>query len=555
MYEMKKTNRWRKPKQALRRCFALSVAVLTLFGQGVTGAFAASYSDTESHWGAAAIEKWSGYDVLHGNGDGSFAPDRDMSVAELATVLTNAFGYTETGNPSVSPSVPSWGQANVKKAVTAGVIASAETGLPLTRELAAKIIANAFGIEPVPGDASFADAAAVSSAYKPYVNALGAAGLFKGDTAGNFMPKKGFTRAEIVQVFDNAITDIVRESKAASSAKSVLVNAPGLTLSAGTVNGDLIIGQGVGDGDVTLDGVTVKGRLILYGGGADSVHVKGNSVIPAVLANKVFGASVRLSVESDTASVGTVSVVAESKAVVEGNVAKIEAVSQKAVTSAGEIVSAEPARETSIEIKGGEVGEVSIEAADVALAVSEGSTVASLNISNANASVTVASGATVTKATVAASDVMIEGEGKLAEVTVTAESEGGVTVAVSGTQIKNESGASVSTSVTVGAGDDVAPGAETPSTPSGGGGGGGNSGNNVVDRSDTTAKYGSYNISISHLADLTFVVVEPVSGSVASVAIVAGGKSVPGVKQNSGQYRAVLDGNYGLSEIAVTITP
>jgi hypothetical protein len=535
--------------------------VLTLLGQGATSAFAGSYEDTGTHWGARVIDKWSEYDVLRGNGDGTFAPDRDMSVAELATVLTRAFGYAETGEASVSSSVPTWAREDVKKAVAAGVIASEETGLALTRELAAKVLAKAFGVEPTEEAAPFADAESVSAAHKPYVSALGAAGLFKGDESGDFMPAKGFTRAEIMQVFDNAVTDIVRESETFSSKGSFIVNAPGVTLTGGVVKGDLIVGQGVGDGDVTLDGVTIEGRLILYGGGADSVRIKGNSVIPTVLANKTFGAPVRVVVEGGAASVGTISVVAESKTVVEGDVAKIEIVAPSTVTTEGEIETASVARETSVEIKGGAVGEVNVTAENVSLTVSAGATVSSLNVGGSNASIEVATGATVKEVTVATSDVTIEGAGEVATVTVTAESEGGVTIAVPSARVNNESGADVSAGgdKTIGAGTtDSTPAAPSGGGGSGGGGGGGGGGGNgvEVDRSDGKAKRADHGISVSHLAGLTLVVVEPVAdeADVAGVSIKAGEENVSGIKQAGGRYRAVLYGDYGLSEITVTIT-
>jgi hypothetical protein len=57
----------------------------------------------------------------------------------------------------------------------------------------------------------------------------------------------------------------------------------------------------------------------------------------------------------------------------------------------------------------------------------------------------VATGATVKEAVVSASDVSIGGAGKVESVTVTEESQGGVTITTPGTTVKNESDASVPT--------------------------------------------------------------------------------------------------------------
>jgi hypothetical protein len=262
------------PRGAPSRLIIPLIVGFAAFCLSAVAASAESYSDTDGHWGASVIEKWSEYDVLHGDGDGTFAPNRDMSVAELATVLVNAFGYPETGTPpTIAPSVPSWAKDNVRKAVAAGVIRSDETGLTLTRELAAKIIANAFGVAPVSGPTKFADDDSVSAAYKPYVAALGALAVFNGGERGDFMPKKGFTRAEIMQTLDNAVSDIVSGDKSADTGKSVIINKDGVTLTAVTVKGDLIIGQGVGEGDVTLTDVKIEGSLVVLGGGEKSIHI------------------------------------------------------------------------------------------------------------------------------------------------------------------------------------------------------------------------------------------------------------------------------------------
>jgi uncharacterized repeat protein (TIGR02543 family) len=477
-----------------RRFTALLVAVLTAFVAFSVPAFAEHYSDTANHWGAAVIEKWSDYDVLQGDGDGTFAPNRDMSVAELATVLAKTFGYTDVGNPAISQAVPSWAIENVKKAVTAGVIGPDETDMALTRELAAKILAKAFEIAPVPGATAFTDDAAVSAAYRPYARALSEIGAFKGDTAFNFMPKKGFTRAEIMQVLDNTVTDIVKESTSAASDKALIVNTPGVILTGGTAVGDIIIAQGVGNGDVTLTDVEIKGRLIIEGGGNASVHIRGNSTIPNIVANKTFGVPVRVVVESADASVGTVTVAADSKAIIETvNNAAIDRITLEPKVEASaagviEAVASEAKTELTIAAK---ATEVSIEAADVKLAlaataqvesvisaasaanaeitVASGATVAILEIGGEGTSVTVNSGATVNEATIAASDVTIAGAGKLNSVTVTGADTDNVAVTVPGATVENDSGATVS----LGGGKTVDAGGSGEVAASGSGGPGG----------------------------------------------------------------------------------
>jgi hypothetical protein len=140
-------------------------------------AFAAgnSYPDVPSdHWASNVITKWStdGYDVLKGNSDGTFAPSRELSLGELATILSRTFGYTERVAAAVTPD---WADESVEKAIAAGVIAKADeidASVAVTREQAVRYIALAYNVAPVDGSTTFADDSSIGAAYKPYVNAF-----------------------------------------------------------------------------------------------------------------------------------------------------------------------------------------------------------------------------------------------------------------------------------------------------------------------------------------------------------------------------------------------
>jgi hypothetical protein len=418
-------------------------------GEGITTMVAPRYPDVVGHWGRSAIEKWSNYDVLHGNDLGTFDPDGELDVTQLAQILVNTFGYTESYTGSLSGYSSTWGEDVVRKAVAAGAIEAGEAALPLTRELAAKIVAKAFGISPVSGASKFSDDYAISSEYKPYAAAVGRAGIFNGNDYGELMPADAFSRAQIMQALDNAVTDIVKENKAAESAKSVILNKGGVTLSEGTIDGDLIIAQGVGDGDITLDGVTVNGRLVIFGGGANSIHINGKSSIANVTIAKTFGQAARFVVESADATVGTVTIIAESKATVAttngAEIAKIEVAPATEVSATGEVAAAEVTAATTVTISA-KAAEVEIAAENAALTISSGATITSLTVET-KAAVTVASGATVTAATIEASDVKLSGAGKVTAVTVTEDAKTGVEVKTSGTKVTVDADAgSVTTS-------------------------------------------------------------------------------------------------------------
>ena len=78
-----------------------------------------------------------------------------------------------------------------------------------------------------------------------------------------------YKRQEFAQIFANIIgTYIVSKGTYDKDIKgSVLIRTDDVELKDLTVDGDLIIGCGAADGKIVLDNVTVKGRLLVWGGG------------------------------------------------------------------------------------------------------------------------------------------------------------------------------------------------------------------------------------------------------------------------------------------------
>ena len=68
---------------------------------------------------------------------------------------------------------------------------------------------------------------------------------------------------------------------------SVLIRTDEVTLQNMTVDGDLIIGCGAADGKIVLDNVTVKGRLLVWGGGIKAVYCNNGTQMPEVVVARV----------------------------------------------------------------------------------------------------------------------------------------------------------------------------------------------------------------------------------------------------------------------------
>ena len=225
------------------------------------------YNDVPiSHWAYNSIMQWStgATPVLEGYGDGDFGPDLPIMSRDLDLILNRMLGVSDN----------QW-----------------YASTPITRERAAYQIAIALGVDPLNSPSvRFNDDAAINQQYRPYIYGLVQKGILNIDGIGGrqFGPALSLTRAEVVHICYNALSAIVDYNISNQSFdKTVIIRRPNITLQNVTIYGDLIIGQGAGNSAVTLNGVTVQGRVIIFGGNA--VNIGGNSDIDnAVLRSNTF---------------------------------------------------------------------------------------------------------------------------------------------------------------------------------------------------------------------------------------------------------------------------
>lgn len=227
------------------------------------------------------------------------------------------------------------------------------------------------------------------------------------------------TRGEFVQVMHNIFSDYISEGGTVTEVGggSVIVNVPDVTLKDCTVKGDLVIADGVGDGDVTLDNVSVEGRLVVRGGGLNSIHIVNNSKVSSdVVVTKVNG---NVRVYADATSGISMITVADGRddVVIEGTVGIVTVANTETpvVLRNATVVSLEvTAPSASVTLEDSKVNTVAVSAANATVELAGKTTVAAVQVDSAAEGVTVNTGADTRIETLkAGADVTVDGDGEV----------------------------------------------------------------------------------------------------------------------------------------------
>lgn len=272
------------------------------------------FSDMPEDWSRTAIENAVSNGLLTG-ANGKIMPDENLTRAQIAAILNRAFGGTEKASLESFSDVKSgsWYYDDMAKAVNMGTFIGSDGKLfpdnAITREEAFTALARAFRLTSTNTEAlnKFSDSASVSSWAKTSVAALVTAGYVNGSN-GKLNPATNITRAEFAQIMDNMVKSYITSAGTYTSISggNIMINTANVILKGVAINGDLIIGDGVGDGDVTLDSVIVSGRILVRGGGVNSIKVIGTSDVGSVVVARING-EVRV-VVSDNANVQVIEV-------------------------------------------------------------------------------------------------------------------------------------------------------------------------------------------------------------------------------------------------------
>lgn len=406
----------------------------------------AAFQDTAGHWAESAIGRMNDYHIVNGY-QGRFRPDETITRGEMAVVLDHVMRYQQMGDNQYMDLGQDFYTEALLKAGRAGVIQGANGRVrpndPILREEAVSMMARAFDVPAAKEPVGTPDGAGVSDWAAGQVSAFVRKGYLSASEP--FRPQEPITRAEVVSILNRMLSGYypMAGSFTEAAGGTVVVNTQDVVLRDMSIGGDLILAEGVQDGDIRLDNVTVEGRVLIRGGGAHSIHVTGTSKLGTVVMER-DGAAVRLAVE-DSAKVKNVMVGEKaSEAIVTGQVS--------AVTVAGS---------GTLKAQDAKIETISVTAPDASVELTGKSSVRAVEVAKSakNVDISVEKQASVRTVQVKADGAEISGAGKVSEVKADADH---IAVDTKDTTVKAAAG---TTGITAG-GQKVSAGSSSNSTPS-----------------------------------------------------------------------------------------
>lgn len=291
-----------------------TLALLLAGAMLVPNAFAASpedFHDFPTDWSAAGLRRAVDNGLLNG-ANGRIDGAGLLTRAQMAAIINRAFAAKKTADLSGynDVSADAWYRSDLAAAVAMGTFQGANGQLnperPITREEAFTVLARAFAHEN--GSTAslnvFSDSASVSSWAADSAAALVENGYVNGAN-GALNPKSNITRAEFAKIISDMASTYADASASLPETVdgSLIVRDNSVSLAGKTINGDLIIADGVSQ--IDLSNVTVTGRILLRGGesGVNFANTKAGKGIAANTDIAVSGTVDSITVIADGAKI------------------------------------------------------------------------------------------------------------------------------------------------------------------------------------------------------------------------------------------------------------
>ena len=285
-------------KNIFKRGVSLLLSLSLAFSLMAVGVSAEEFADMPNGWSREAVASAVENGLLRGN-NGKLDPTGLLTRAQLATVIVRAFGATAEADLSGFTDVKAedWYYSALARAKGMAVMngtsgSTMSPDRPISRQEVFVLLARALKLADGKAETlnAYKDAESVGAWAVGGTAAMVSAGYVSGSD-GYLLPTANITREQFAQILYNIFSTYYQTAGVYTNDVngSLLVNAPDIVIKDAKIAGDLVVGDGVGEGDLTLENVSIGGRLVVRGGGVNSIHIKG-SAISSVVIGKENGA-------------------------------------------------------------------------------------------------------------------------------------------------------------------------------------------------------------------------------------------------------------------------
>lgn len=280
----------------MKRFFSLFLAALLTVCLLAVNAHAADnnkitdYGDAYGHWAYEALTWAVDNGVMVGTSEDKLNPDGHLTRAQMAAMIDRLFGTYKSADISRYTDVArgSWYYDYIAQAVNMGTFngySSSRMGPDdnITREQAIVVLARTVCLPAASSSAlsRFPDRNEVGAWAADSVAAMVEHGYVSGYNDGRLNPKGQITRAEMAQIMCNIFQNVHDSGEITGSYQNNVLVRGEANIHDAVFDGDLILANGLREQELTLNNITVKGRLVVWGGSA--VNISGKSTVAGVV--------------------------------------------------------------------------------------------------------------------------------------------------------------------------------------------------------------------------------------------------------------------------------
>jgi hypothetical protein len=261
-----------------------------------------------SSYAGSLLNKWKGYGIL----------DKSYTASDLGKPIQR-IDFISLINGILKPSkqvdigfsdVPkdSWYGQEIAKAVASGYVENKDKVnfypfTEITRKDAAVMAAHVFALKLSNTKllSQVKDAQNLDDKELENFCAVIEEGGLSAISEGRFVPSGVLKLSDALIMLDKCVGQLILKAGNVTQGGSgnIVVGIGNVVLKNLTIGGNLTIGEGAANGDVKLEGVTVQGKLIIRGGGPNSISIKNSQINDDVIVENSAG-NVHVLVQGNT---------------------------------------------------------------------------------------------------------------------------------------------------------------------------------------------------------------------------------------------------------------